>query len=271
MRQGEENIMQRWSVLLFGVTSYGLFLATFLYLAGFVGGFLTPTRLDGPLTGSLGEALFVDALLILQFGLQHSVMARRGFKDWVTRLVPQPAERSLYVLASNVSLALFFWQWRPLGGVVWDVQSTVGQAACWGMFAVGWMTVLATTWLINHFDLFGLRQVWLYFRGRPCPNLPFVTPGPYKYIRHPLYVGWTIVFWATPTMTFAHLVFAAGMTAYMLIAIWFEERDLVLAHADYAQYRAKVPMLIPDLGKPRTVVARPAPAHGPVPATASEC
>jgi protein-S-isoprenylcysteine O-methyltransferase Ste14 len=215
--------------------------------------------------------LFVDALLILQFGLQHSVMARPGFKELVTRLVPQPAERSLYVLASNVSLALFFWQWRPLGGVVWDVQSPVGQAASWMMFGVGWLMVLITTFLINHFDLFGLRQVWLYFRGRPCLPLPFVTPGPYKYIRHPLYVGWTIAFWATPTMTFAHLVFAAGMTAYMLIAIWFEERDLVRGHAAYAAYRAAVPMLIPNVCKPRTATSRPEPVNAAVPATVSDC
>jgi protein-S-isoprenylcysteine O-methyltransferase Ste14 len=239
--------MKRWSVLLFGLMSYGLFLLTFLYLAGFVGGFVTPTRLDGPLTVPLGEALAVDACLILLFGLQHSVMARPAFKAWLTRFVPQPAERSVYVLASNAALALMFWQWRPLGGIIWSAESDIGLAASWALFAIGWLTVLYTTFLINHFDLFGLRQVWLYFRGRPYTPLSFVVPGPYRHIRHPLYVGWMIAFWATPVMTAAHLIFAVGMTAYMLIAIWFEERDLVRAHAGYAGYRAEVPMLIPNV------------------------
>jgi protein-S-isoprenylcysteine O-methyltransferase Ste14 len=248
-------MLKRWSALLFGVTSYGLFLATFLYLAGFVGGFLTPTRLDGPLTAPLGEALAVDALLILLFGLQHSVMARSRFKNWLTRFVPQPVERSIYVMSSNAALGLLLWQWRPLGGVVWSVESPLGQAACWTLFAIGWLMVLATTFLINHFDLFGLRQVWLYFRGHECAPLTFVTPGPYRHIRHPLYAGWMIAFWATPTMTAAHFVFAAGMTAYMLIAIWFEERDLIRAHADYAAYRAAVPMLIPRFGALRNPAA----------------
>ncbi|HVJ67411.1 MAG TPA: NnrU family protein [Caulifigura sp.] len=238
--------MKRWLVLLSGVVSYVLFLATFVYLAGFVAGFLTPTRLDGPLTVPLIQALAVDALLILVFGLQHSVMARPGFKKWITRSVPQPTERTIYVLASNAAMGLLFWQWQPLGGIVWNVQSTAGLAVAWTLFAIGWLAVLATTFLINHFDLFGLRQVWLYFRGRPCEPLRFVTPGPYRHIRHPLYMGWMIAFWATPTMTLAHLVFAIGMTSYMLIAIVFEERDLMRAHADYATYRAEVPMLIPN-------------------------
>jgi methanethiol S-methyltransferase len=258
--------MKRWFVLMFGVVSYGLFLATFLYLAGFVGGFLTPTRLDGELTVPLGQALAVDSALILLFGLQHSVMARPGFKAWLTRFVPKPIERSIYVLASNVALGLMFWQWRPLGGVVWNAQSTAGHAAWWAMFAIGWLAVLYTTFLINHFDLFGLRQVWLYFRGKPYTSLKFVMPGPYKHIRHPLYVGWMIAFWAAPVMTLAHFVFAVGMTAYMLIAIWFEERDLVRAHADYATYREKVPMLVPRVCTPSKPVIglRSSGEHRPV-------
>lgn len=251
--------MKRWFVLLFGAASYVLFLATFVYLAGFVSGIGTPTRLDGPLTAPLGEALLIDAALILLFGLQHSVMARRGFKDWVRQYVPEPTERTIYVMASNVALGILFWQWRPLGGIVWNFETAAEQAPFWALFAVGWLAVLATTFLINHFDLFGLRQVWSYFLGRPLEPLKFVTPGPYKHIRHPLYAGWMIAFWATPTMTAAHLVFAAGMTAYMLVAIWFEERDLMRAHPKYAQYREEVPMLIPhlcEMRKPKTEPSR---------------
>jgi protein-S-isoprenylcysteine O-methyltransferase Ste14 len=251
--------MKRWFVLLFGVVNYGLFLVTFLYLAGFVGGFLTPTRLDGALTVPLGQALAVDSALILLFGLQHSVMARPGFKKWLTRFVPKPIERSIYVLASNLALGVMFWQWRPLGGMVWNAESTAGHAAWWALFAIGWLAVLYTTFLINHFDLFGLRQVWLYFRGRPYTSLTFVMPGPYRHIRHPLYVGWMIAFWAAPVMTMAHFLFAVGMTAYMLIAIWFEERDLMRAHPGYAEYREEVPMLVPrvcDIGRPATETRR---------------
>lgn len=257
-------MLKRWSVLLLGMVSYVWFLGTFLYLAGFIGGFLTPTRLDGPLSGPLSEALLVDLLLILQFGLQHSVMARKSFKAWITRFVPEPTERTLYMMATNASLNVLCWEWRPLGGIVWKVESLAGMLACWVGFLVGWLTVLATTFLINHFDLFGLRQVWLYFRNRECAPLSFVTPGPYQYVRHPLYVGWMIAFWATPTMTFAHLLFAAGMTAYMVIAIWFEERDLVSAHPAYADYRDRVPMLIPQFTAPRTPTVQPVPEYEPV-------
>ena len=248
--------MKRILVLLYGVANYACFLGVFLYAVGFVGGFLTPTRLDGPLQTSLGEALAVNALLVLLFGLQHSVMARPGFKRFWTRLVPTPIERSTYVLFTNFALGLLFWQWRPLGGTIWDVQEPLLRAALWGVFAFGWLTVLVTTFLINHFDLFGLRQVWFYFRGRPYTPLGFVTPGPYKSIRHPLYLGWMTAFWAAPTMTAAHLVFALGMTAYMLIAIRFEERDLLEFHGErYAAYRRHVPMLIPRFfkKKPATV------------------
>jgi methanethiol S-methyltransferase len=239
--------MKRWIVLLYGVVSYVLFLAVFLYAVGFIGGFATPTRLDGPVTTPLGFAALVNALLIAVFGLQHSVMARPGFKRWWTKLVPTSVERSTYVLASNLALGLLYWQWQPMGSMVWDLQDPRAKAACWALYAVGWVTVLITTFLINHFDLFGLRQVWLAFCGRPYTSLPFVMPGPYRYIRHPLYVGWLLTFWATPTMTAAHLVFAAGMTAYILVAIRLEERDLVDAHPGYAAYREAVPMFVPRL------------------------
>jgi len=237
--------MKRWCVLGFGVVSYAMFLGVFLYTAGFVGGFLVPTRLDGPLEAPLREAVVVNLLLLLAFAVQHSLMARPAFKSWWTRLVPQPLERSSYVLATNLVLVLLFWQWRPLGGVVWDVQQPAGRVAVWLLFALGWMTVLVATVLINHLDLFGLRQVWLYFCGRAYTDLPFVTPGPYRFVRHPLYIGWLLAFWSTPTMTMAHLFFALGMTAYILAAIRLEERDLVRCHAGYAEYRRRVPMLIP--------------------------
>jgi protein-S-isoprenylcysteine O-methyltransferase Ste14 len=173
-------------------------------------------------------------------------MARPAFKRWWTRIVPEPAERSTYVLASSLALLLLFWQWRPIGGVVWQVEHPVVAAALYGLFAVGWLTVLVTTFLINHFDLFGLRQVWFYLRGEPYRPLGFVTPGPYRHVRHPLYVGWLFAFWATPTMTAAHLLFAIMTTAYILIAIQLEERDLVDIFGErYAQYRRSVPMLVP--------------------------
>lgn len=241
--------MERLFVLLYGLACYAMFLSVFLYAVGFVGGFLTPTRLDGPIeysnTATLLSEVFIDLLLVLLFAVQHSVMARPGFKAWLTRWVPQPIERSTYVLATNCVLVLLFWQWRPLGGIVWNVQSSMGQIVLWFLFAKGWLTVLITTCLINHFDLFGLRQVWLYFRGRPYAPLPFVTPGPYRLVRHPLYVGWLMAFWATPTMTVAHLVFALTMTAYILVAIRLEENDLLAFHRAYADYRRSVPMLIP--------------------------
>jgi protein-S-isoprenylcysteine O-methyltransferase Ste14 len=174
-------------------------------------------------------------------------MARPEFKRWWTRFIPTPVERSTYVMATNLVLGLMFWQWRPMGGILWNFEQPLVRAAAWSLFAVGWLTVLVTTFLINHFDLFGLRQVWLYFRGRPYTHLPFATPGPYQIIRHPLYVGWLLAFWATPTMTMAHFVFAAAMTAYILLAIRYEERDLVSFHTGYREYRRRVPMLIPRI------------------------
>lgn len=240
--------MKRIAVFVYGVLVYAMFLGVFLYLAGFVGNLLVPTALDGPAQGPLGVALLVNAALVALFGVQHSVMARPWFKRWLTRYIPVAAERSTYVLMTNLALIVLFWQWRPMGGVIWDVQDPVGRGVLYGLFACGWVIVLVTTFLINHFDLFGLRQVWLYLRGRRYTHLGFVTPGPYRYIRHPLYVGWLIAFWATPTMTAAHLVFAAGLTAYIVIAIVYEERDLIAHHGSaYAAYRSRTPMFIPRL------------------------
>jgi protein-S-isoprenylcysteine O-methyltransferase Ste14 len=234
--------MQRIAVFAYGVGAYLCFLATFLYAIGFLGGFGVPRTIDGPREGSLA----VDLALLALFALQHSAMARPGFKRWWTRFVPVEAERSTYVLFSSAALALLFWQWRPLGGSVWEVESPVGRALVHAAFAAGWLGVLSTTFLINHFDLFGLRQVWLHLRGVPYTPLRFATPGPYRYVRHPLYVGWIVAFWATPTMSVAHLVFALAATGYILAAIPFEERDLVAVHGErYARYRRSVPMLIP--------------------------
>jgi protein-S-isoprenylcysteine O-methyltransferase Ste14 len=194
------------------------------------------------------QALLINVLLLGVFGLQHSVMARPAFKRWLTRGVPAAIERSTYVLASSLALILLFWGWQPMGGTVWEVQDPAGRALLYGLFAFGWLLVLVSTFLINHFDLFGLRQVWLQLRGREYTQLRFVTPWPYRLVRHPLYVGWLFAFWATPTMTATHLLFAIVTTAYILVAIQFEERDLLDAHgADYANYRARVPMLIPRL------------------------
>jgi protein-S-isoprenylcysteine O-methyltransferase Ste14 len=241
-------MINRISIFAYGAASYALFLATFLYALGFVGGFGVPHTIDGPLEGSIAAALAVDLGLLGLFAVQHSVMARRAFKRWLTRVVPEAAERSTYVLASSAALLLLFWQWRPIGGVVWTVESPLLRAAAYGVFAAGWATVLVCTFLINHFDLFGLRQSWLALLGRPYTPLLFTMPGPYRAVRHPLYVGWLLAFWATPTMTVTHLLFAVMTSAYILIAIRLEERDLVAAHGEaYAAYRRRVPMLIPRL------------------------
>jgi methanethiol S-methyltransferase len=238
--------MKRILVFAYGVINYAICLGVFAYLAGFLGNLFVPRSIDAEPVGPLSEALLVNTLLLAGFGLQHSVMARPGFKEWWTKIVPQPAERSTYVMFSNLALILLFWQWRPMGGVIWDVQEPTGRALLHGLYVAGWLIVLGTTFLINHFDLFGLRQVWLYLRGKPYTALNFKTPGPYKVVRHPLYVGWLITFWATPTMSIAHVVFAAGMTLYILIAIRYEERDLADYHGEaYANYRRTVPMLLP--------------------------
>ena len=229
----------------YGVVSYDMFFGTFLYAAGFVGNLVVPKSLDSAPVGPLGTSLLINLGLLGLFAVQHSVMARPAFKRVWTRIVPEPIERSTYVLASSLALILLFWQWRPLGGVVWDVQDPVGRAVLRSGFAFGWLLVLVTTFLINHFDLFGLRQVWLHLRGRRYRPLPFKTPGPYRLVRHPLYVGWLFAFWATPTMTVTHLLFAVVTTSYILLAIRLEERDLIAAHPEYFDYQKRVPMLVP--------------------------
>jgi methanethiol S-methyltransferase len=230
----------------YGCFAYALFLATFSYAIGFVGGFAVPTQLDGPTTLPFSTALTVDMLLLGVFAVQHSVMARRWFKRWWTQIVPWAVERSTYVLLASLALGLVFWQWRPLGGTVWNVQSPVARLLVRAVFAYGWLQVLVVTFHINHFDLFGLRQVWLYLVGRQYTRVGFATPAPYCFVRHPLYLGFLLAFWAAPTMTVAHLVFAVATTIYIVVAIQFEERDLAHEHgASYVEYRRRVPMLFP--------------------------
>jgi protein-S-isoprenylcysteine O-methyltransferase Ste14 len=234
----------------YGVFSYLVFFGTFLYAVGFIGNFGVPRTLDGAARGNFIVNLLINAGLLTLFAAQHSLMARRWFKDWWTQFVPKPVERSTYVLFSSLALILLFWQWRPLGGVVWSVENPFGIYAIYALFAFGWGLVLVSTFLINHFDLFGLRQVWLYLRGTSYKALPFGTPALYRIVRHPLYVGWFFAFWMTPVMTGAHLLFAVATTAYILLAIQFEERDLVREHGEkYESYRRTVPMLVPFTGK----------------------
>ena len=238
--------MKRFLVLAYGLVNYAIFVGTFLYLAGFTANLMVPRSMDSAPVGPLWIALIVNTLLVAVFAVQHSVMARPTFKEWWTKFVPKPIERSTYVLFTNLALILLFWQWRPMGGVIWSVEHSTARAAIYALCVAGWLTVLVTTFLINHFDLFGLRQVWLYFCSKPYTNLGFVTPGPYTWIRHPLYIGWMTAFWATPTMSAAHFLFAIGMTGYMLAAIPFEERNLLEFYGEkYATYRRRVPMLIP--------------------------
>lgn len=225
-------MFKRLTIFIYGVLCYLLFFGTFLYAMGFIGNILVPKSIDSGRTGPLGEALFIDAGLLLLFAVQHSVMARPWFKRGWTRFVPKPAERSTYVLLSSLALVLLFWQWRPIGGVVWNVEQPVLRIVLFGLCAFGWLLVLSSTFLINHFDLFGLRQVFLFLIGKEYKELKFGTPMFYRHVRHPLYLGWLFAFWSTPTMTIAHLVFAIATTAYILLAIQFEERDLINAHGD---------------------------------------
>jgi len=231
---------------LYGLTSYAIFFATFLYAIGFVTGFVVPKTLDAGAVVPLTEALFVDIVLMSVFAIQHSVMARKWFKMWWTKYVPQPIERSTYVLAASLALILLFWQWRPIPSVIWRFTNSGMATAMSALSLLGWLIVLASTFMVNHFELFGLHQVANNLTGRPMPSPRFRTPLLYKFVRHPIYLGFIIAFWAAPTMTAGHLLFAAVTTAYIFVGIFLEERDLVEVFGDdYRCYRKRVAMLAP--------------------------
>lgn len=232
---------------IYGVVAYIIFLGSFLYAIAFVGDFWMPKTINtGPEAESLWQALVINAGLLGLFAVQHSVMARDGFKKWWTKIIPNPIERSTYVLLSSLILILLFWQWRPMPEVIWSVESGVWQTILGGLFWLGWGLVLLSTFMINHFDLFGLRHVYLRLKDKEITPIEFKEPGLYKYVRHPLMLGFIIAFWATPYMTLGHLVFSIATTGYIFVGIWFEERDLIRKHGEkYKKYRERVNMLIP--------------------------
>ena len=232
---------------LYGMTAYVACLVALLYFIGFSGNLLVPKSVDVGASAPWAEALAIDLVLLALFGVQHSVMARRGFKRWWTRVVPAAVERSTYVAATSLVLALLFWFWVPIEApVVWRVVDSFGMALLWGLFGLGWVLVLVSTFLINHFELFGLQQVFARLTQRAMPETQFKTPLLYRYVRHPLYVGLLLSFWAVPVMTAGRLLFALGCSVYILIGIGFEERDLVAQFGErYRRYRAEVGMLLP--------------------------
>jgi methanethiol S-methyltransferase len=239
--------------VLYSLVVYVFFLVTFTYAIGFVGGIAVPKGIDDGAAAPLAEALIVNLALLGLFAVQHSVMARRGFKRWWTRIVPESVERATFVLAATLVLALLLWQWRPIATpIVWSVTDPAARLAVQAVFWLGWAILLTSTFLLNHFELFGLRQVWARWRGQQIPAPDFRTPLFYRHVRHPLYLGFLLGFWAAPVMSAGHLLFAIATTGYILIGIWFEERDLIAQFGDrYRVYREQVGMLLPRPGKGR--------------------
>ncbi|HEY1562644.1 MAG TPA: NnrU family protein [Caulobacteraceae bacterium] len=238
--------MSRVLALVYGIVIYALFFVSFLYAIGFVDDLVVPKTIDSGVQGGLAAAVVIDLLVLGVFAIQHSVMARPAFKRAWTRLVPKPVERSTYVLFATAALILIMWAWRPIPTVVWSAGQGSMATALTVLSLLGWGMVLISTFLINHFELFGLRQVWAYVSGSEIPTPTFREPVFYKIVRHPIYLGFIIAFWAAPTMTVGHMIFAVATTLYILIGIWFEERDLVGYFGDsYVEYRRRVTMLIP--------------------------
>jgi methanethiol S-methyltransferase len=239
-------MLGRIIALLYGLVCYLIFLISFLYAIGFVGNVFVPKSIDSGPELPLAQTLLVDAVLLSLFAIQHSVMARQWFKRVWTNIVPEPVERSTYVLLASLILLLLFWQWRPISGIIWNVQNPSGRTVLQGLFWIGWGIVLVSTFLIDHFGLFGLKQVYNYLRNRPTEPPPFQSPALYKIVRHPIYLGFIIAFWSAPRMTVGHLFFAIMTTGYMLVAIQFEERDLLRFYGEsYGEYRRQVSMLSP--------------------------
>ncbi len=251
----EKSMIGRVVSMAYAVFCYAAGMAVLAYTAAWLGGFVVPNQLDAPAVGSLAVALLVNVGLVLVFGVQHSVMARPAFKNWWTRWIPPHCERSTYVLASSIALFVLMWFWQPIGIDIWRLEGSA-MIAAYVMYGVGWFVLVTSTFFLNHFDLFGLRQAWLNLRGKAYTHIPFNTPGYYRFVRHPIYVGWLVLIWATPTMTVSHLVFALATTAYILSAIPLEEKDLETLLPEYKNYKKTTPALVPG-----TSGKAPRPAH----------
>ena len=260
--EAHNQLMKRFLIVAYGAAAYLLFLAAFLYLVAFLGNFWVPRTVDHGVSSSIGEAVLINIALLGVFAVQHSIMARPSFKAWWTRFVPASIERSTYVVLSSAALVLLYWQWRTIPAVLWDVRLPAGRLVLWTLFWLGWAIALAATFMVSHFDLFGLRQVYLAWHGKPYTHIGFHSRMLYRLVRHPLMLGFVIVFWAVPTMTAGHLLFSVAMTGYILVATHLEEHDLVEALGDqYREYRRRVPMLVPLGHRPRREPTQPAELH----------
>lgn len=245
-----QNPLQRILFFIYGLVCYCIFFATFLYAMGFAGNFVVPKSMDTGGTASFVKALIIDALLLGVFAIQHSGMARKGFKEAWTKVIPKPIERSTYVLCTSLALILLFWQWQPLGTTLWDLSGTIAEPILWCLCGLGWLIVLLSTFMINHFELFGLQQVFLNLLGKEPEKLNFQIVGLYNYVRHPIYSGFIIAFWSTPVITLTHLFFSCGILAYIFVGIFLEEKDLIADYGNqYREYKKAVSMLIPKLFK----------------------